>query len=199
MNTRLVSLVLLVLPAVAQASDWSAEVPVRSGRQTAMRVRARVAGDYLVVQAIHEPGWHCYAMDNELRANEKLAGRPSLGIELGVRIELTSGAELEGPWFQSPPHDLSKPDEQWYTWGFDQTATFARRLARKGSEPITLEVAGQVCNAQTCRPIEVTLTLSAPAVGDDENDFDTKELVEVREDRKEAGQTNDTPSPQESR
>ena len=37
----------------------------------ALSYRARVEGDWLVVEATHEPGWHTYAMDNVVRAREK--------------------------------------------------------------------------------------------------------------------------------
>jgi hypothetical protein len=175
--------VLAVLAATwqGQAADWSKEVPVRDGSQPILRFRARVAGDYLVVQAIHEPGWHTYAMDNELRAEEKLAGRPSLGIEEGVEIEIESGGKPVGPWFQSPPRDLSQPDLRWYTWGFDGTATFARRLERTGTGPVALTIGGQTCNGQTCRLIDVELTVPPPTDGENP-EFSTDDLVRVRTD-----------------
>ena len=39
----------------------------------AVTYRARVEGDWLIVEATHEPGWHTYSMDNVIRAREKPA------------------------------------------------------------------------------------------------------------------------------
>lgn len=181
MTCRVICLASLAMLAVAtpgRAAEWSKEVAVRDGTKTILSFRARLSGGFLVVQALHGPGWHSYAMDNERRAAERLAGRPSLGVEQGVRIEVESGGKLLGSWYQSPPLDLSRPELQWFTWGFDGTATFARRLERKGTDPVALKIGGQVCDGRSCRPIDVRL--SVPSGGEPKNAFSTDDLVRVR-------------------
>ena len=79
-------------------ADWSNPVEVRHDVQKCVSYRARLSGDFLVVQATHEPGWHTFAMDNKLRAQEKLAGKRSLGIDSPTEIVFAEGLELYGPW-----------------------------------------------------------------------------------------------------
>ena len=38
-----------------------------------------------------QPGWHTFAMDNERRAAEKLAGKTSLGIDQPTQIKVSGG------------------------------------------------------------------------------------------------------------
>lgn len=187
------SLLLLLAATTGTAAEsepeWSKEVPVRSGTETVLRLRARIAGEYLVVQAIHTPGWHSYAMDNDLREQEKLAGKASLGTEQGLRIHVESGGKPQGPWYQSPPADLSQAELRHYTWGFDGTATFALRLKPSGSDPVVLAIGGQVCNSQTCRIIDVELTVPHAPDSGREGGFSTDDLVPVR-----TGKGADSPS-----
>lgn len=119
-------------------------------------------------------------MDNELRASEKLAGRASLGIEQGIRVEIESGGKLAGPWFQTPPRDLSNPEIRWFTWGFDGTATFARRLERDGDAPVAIKVGGQACNGETCRAIDIRLAVPVAAEDEPGAEFSTDGLVRIR-------------------
>ena len=95
---------------------------------------------FLVIQATHEAGWHTFAMDNKLRAQEKLAGKRSLGIDGPTEIAVTQGLELAGPWHQSVPKEFSKPELRWYSWGFEgqvfvcgQGSTRGRRTGERCS------------------------------------------------------------------
>ncbi len=180
-NRPLLAAVLLALAASpGLAVEWSEEAPVRAGNETVLRFRARIAGDFLVVQATHTPGWHSYAMDNDLREKEALAGKPSLGTELGLRIQVESGGKAKGPWYQSPPRDLSQAELRHFTWGFEDTATFALPLERDGSNPVVLAIAGQVYNDQTCRNINVELTVPPPPSDAKEAGFSRDQLIPVR-------------------
>src|SRR6476620_12110802 len=106
-------------------ADWSNPVEVRHDVQKCVSYRARLSGDFLVVQATSEPGWHTFAMDNKLRAEEKLAGKKSLGIDHPTECKLTGAPVVEGPWYQTPPKDFSKPELRWFSWGFERQALFA--------------------------------------------------------------------------
>lgn len=174
------ALLLAMAAAPALAAEWSEEVPVRAGSETVLRFRARIVGDFLVVQASHAPGWHSYAMDNALREKEALAGKPSLGTELGLRIDVESGGAPQGAWLQSAPKDLSQPELRHYTWGFGETATFALPFQREGSAPVVLAIVGQVCNDQTCRNINVDLTIPPAPAGNRDTTFSLDQLVPVR-------------------
>src|SRR6185436_14970187 len=118
MNTftrRIAAPVFLLVAAVsaAQAADWTEPVDIRYDTKKCVSYRARLNGDLLVIQATHEPGWHTVAMDNTRRAAEKLAGKRSLGVDTPTEFKLGKGLEVVGPWYQSPPKDLSKPELQW--------------------------------------------------------------------------------------
>ena len=86
-----------------------------------------------MVRAAIEPGWHTFAMDNKQRAEEKLAGRKSLGIDHPTEITLTGGLEMAGPWYQTPPKDFSKPELRWFSWGFERQALFAAKIRRRAA------------------------------------------------------------------
>ena len=68
-------------------------------------------------------------MDNKLRAQEKLAGKRSLGIDSPTEIVFAEGLELNGPWYQSVPRDFSKPELRWYSWGFEGQALFVAKVS----------------------------------------------------------------------
>ena len=80
-----------------RAGDWTMPVEVRHEVARCLSYRARLSGQYLVVQATLEPGWHTFAMDNSQRAKEKLAGKQSLGIERPTEIKVSQGLEVVGP------------------------------------------------------------------------------------------------------
>ena len=109
----MMTLALLLVALTTHDSMQSNEVVVRHGSDAVVRYRARIEEDFLIITATHEKGWHTYAMDNELRALTALQGKPSLGIEQGIDIQVGEGLELSGPWLQTKPRDLSKPELSW--------------------------------------------------------------------------------------
>src|SRR5258708_2376999 len=109
------------------AADSPDPAAVYHDDKLVLSYRAAWIGDYVVVRARIEPAWHTFCMDNKRRQLEKLAGKASLGIEKSTEIKV-EGAEVTGPWFQSPPKDLSKPEIQWFTFGFEEQAEFAAKL-----------------------------------------------------------------------
>lgn len=178
----LAALLLALVATPTRAAEWSEEVPVRAGSETVLRFRARIAGEFLVVQATHTPGWHSYAMDNALREKDALKGKPSLGTELGLRIHVESGGTPRGTWLQSTPKDLSQAELRHFTWGFDGTATFAVPFQREGSAPVVLAIGGQVCNDQTCRNIDAELTVPSTSAEETDSAFSPDQLIPVRTD-----------------
>jgi hypothetical protein len=168
---------LFAIVPLMMAADWSAPVDVLHEMKPCVTYRARVEGDQIVIKASLQPGWHTFAMDNERRAAEKLAGKPSLGIDQPTQIKLSKGLEVSGGWYQSQPKDFSKPDLRWYSWGFEQEATFAAKIRRLNSGPAQIEIRGQACTETTCKNIDVSL--SAPVTAGKES-TDLKTLVLVR-------------------
>ena len=181
-NRTLLSAILLFFllsAGVIRGGDWSNPVDVRHDVQKCVSYRARLSGDFLVVQATHELGWHTYAMDNKLRAQEKLAGKRSLGIDSPTEILLPEGMELDGPWYQSVPKDLSKPELRWYSWGFEGQALLVAKMKRVGGAPANVAVRGQACSDAICKNID--LTISIPLGGStSKSEIDFKTLVQVR-------------------
>jgi len=175
-------LVLVVFAAAARAGDWTDAVEVRHELKPCVFYRAKLAGQFLVVQATHEPGWHTYAMDNKQRAKEKLAGRDSLGIDAPTEIKLSQGLEVVGPWYQTPPKDFSKPDLLWFTWGYDGQALFVAKVRRSGAGPARIAVGGQACTETICKQIDVEIPLPLPRASTNAagSGIDFKTLVRVR-------------------
>src|SRR6188472_3567874 len=131
------------------AAAWTAPVEVHHDDNVAVSYQARLDGGYLVVRANLQPGWHTFSMDNKLRAEEKLAGKKSLGIDHPTEIAVTGGLQTVGPWMQTPPKDFSKPELRWFSWGFEKQAVFAAKVQRKGAAPAKLQVRGQACTETT--------------------------------------------------
>jgi len=173
---------LAVCAGVAEAGGWPEAVEVRYETTLCISYRARLAGGFLVVQATHQPGWHTYAMDNRQRAEEKLAGQESLGMEAPTEIKVTQGLAVTGPWYQSPPKDLSKPELRWFTWGFDGDAMFVAKVRRSGAGPARIAVRGQACNANLCKQINIVLALPPAGASKDVQPpaIDFNNLVRVR-------------------
>ena len=156
---KIQTLAALCLLGAAQAASPRAEV--RHDDNLALSYEAVLEGDYLVVRAAIEPGWHTFAMDNEHRAKEKLAGMMSLGIDKQTEITLSGGLVTTGPWYQTPPKDFSKPDLRWFSWGYEKEAVFAAKVRRTGPAAVKIQVKGQACTETTCKNIDVEL--AAPA------------------------------------
>jgi hypothetical protein len=164
------------------AAAWTTPVEVHHDDNLCLSYQARLDGPYLVVRANLQPGWHTFSMDNKQRAEEKLAGKKSLGIDRPTEIVVTGGLQTAGPWFQSPPKDFSKPELRWFSWGFERQAVFVTKIKRNGAAPAHLALRGQACTETTCKNIDVEISLpvanakvdTAPA------ELDLKALVQVR-------------------
>jgi hypothetical protein len=163
--------------AQASAGDWTAPVDVVHDEERCVSYRAKLQGDFLIVQATHHGPWYTYAMDNKKRAEEKLAGKPSLGVDMPTEVKLSGGLETTGPWLQTPPQDYSKPDLQWFTWVFKDQALFAAKVRKSGAGPAQLAIGGQVCNGSTCKKVDVALSVP---LADGGAPVDLKGLVPVR-------------------
>jgi len=175
---KLLILFLVLYHGPAYGGDWSDVVDVRHDVQKCVSYRARVSGEFLVVEVTHEPGWHTYAMDNKQRALEKLAGKKALSIDRPTEIELRQGLQLAGPWYQSLPKDLSKPELRSYTWGFEGQALLVAKIKLVGLGPGGITIRGQACSEATCKNVE--LDVSMPFTGDKGSDMDLKRLIQVR-------------------
>ncbi|MDZ4797848.1 MAG: hypothetical protein SGI92_06780 [Bryobacteraceae bacterium] len=156
--------VLLATALTMPAQEWSAPVHVLHELKPCVTYRAKLVGSHLIIEAAVQPGWHTFTMDNEKRASEKLAGKPSLGVDQPTRFELTGGLEPSG-WFQSEPRDFSKPQLRWFSWGYEGKAVFATKVTRAAgaSGPAQIGIRGQACTDKTCRNIDLTLELPLPA------------------------------------
>src|SRR5277367_2305140 len=93
------TLIFLAGATLAQAADWSAPAEIEHDSHRVAAYRAKLTGDLLAVQVTLEPGWHTFSIDNERRAQEKLAGRKSLGIAQPTEMKLKQGLESAGPWY----------------------------------------------------------------------------------------------------
>lgn len=143
----------------------------------AVSYHARVEGDWLIVEATHEPGWHTYSMDNVKRAREK-SGKAQPETELPTVITPQGGVTVRGEWRQSPPVDLSTPEIRWYTWGFEGRSYFAARVS-EATLPASVLIDGQACTASLCAMVEelaVPVESSAPG---GERSVDPESLVVV--------------------
>ena len=178
MNLKL--LIALAITSVAQAAEWTAPVHVLHEFKPCVTYRAKLDGEYLVVQATIQPGWHSFAIDNERRAAEKLAGKPSLGIDQPTILKVQNGLEVAGPWHQTPPRDFSKPELRWYSWGFEQQATFASKVRHTGAGPVEIDIRGQACSDKTCKNIDVSLSMPLSAPAEATTTVDLKALVQTR-------------------
>ena len=167
----------------AGAAGKGAEDPERQperqevwlGDQLAVSYAARIEGDWLVVDVLHEPDWHTYAMDNVLRATE-VTGKERPDTELPTRITPSPEIELALPWRQTDPTELSQPDLRWYTWGFEERSFFAARLVH--ADPGGwIQVDAQACTERLCAMVE---ELRVPVTRSDERTVLPEQLVEVR-------------------
>lgn len=167
----------------ARPSDWTDAVEVWHDDTLCLSYRAKLDGPFLLVRATLEPGWHTFAMDNKQRAAEKLAGKQSLGIDQPTEINLSGSLELAGPWFQSPPKDFSKPEQRWFSWGFEQQAVFVAKIRRSRAAPASIRIRGQACTETICKNIDVALPVPRVNMADAQAapaDVDLKTLVPVR-------------------
>src|SRR5882724_10547212 len=162
---------------------WSAPAEVRSDDNLCLTYQARLDGAYLVIHAKVEPGWHTFAMDNKQRAEEKLAGKKSLGIDQPTEFTLSGGLVAAGPWYQTSPKDFSKPQLRWFSWGYEGEATFAAKVRRTGSGPAKIAVRGQACTEVTCKNIDAAISLPISSAAGEPSDLNLKSLVPVTSSR----------------
>ena len=163
----------------ARAQDWTAPVEVLHELKRCVSYRATVNGEHLVIRVALEPGWHTFAMDNVKRAEEKLAGRQSLGIDQPTEITLTGALAASPPWLQSPPKDFSKPELRWFSWGFENQAMFVAKVRRLGPGLAEIGIRGQACTETTCKNIDVSISLPAGGKAGG-SPVDLKTLVPVK-------------------
>jgi hypothetical protein len=178
--TRFVCTTILGLAAAAAlwAGAWTPPVEVRLDSTLCAKYRVRLSGEYLVVEVALQPGWHTFAMDNKKRAEEKLAGKRSLGIEKPTEIAVSGGLQVGGPWFQTPPKDASRPELNWFTWIYDRQALFVAKVRPSGSAPARIGVRAQACTESSCKNVDIQITL--PTRGAGRADVDLASLVQVR-------------------
>jgi len=160
----------------AFANDWPPPVEIRHEDNLCVSYQARMDGPYLVVRATVGAGWHTFAMDNQKRAEEKLAGKAALSMDRNTEITPVAGVQIAGAWYQSEPKDFSRPQLRWFSWGFDKEAMFAAKARATGNGRVRLR--GQACTESICKNVDVTLTVPAGKGGAGE--IDVKGLVPVR-------------------
>jgi hypothetical protein len=175
----MIKLLMLIL-CIAHAAEWSNAVEVRHEENLCVSYQARLDGPFLVVRANLESGWHTFAMDNKQRAEEKLAGKRSLGIDHPTEIVLTGGLATIGPWYQSPPKDFSRPELRWYSWGFERQALFVTKIRKMGAGPARIAIKGQACTETICKNIDVALSFPLANTDTNQSEIDLKSLVQVR-------------------
>lgn len=168
-----------VATVAAAASVWTAPVEVRHEDKLAIAYEARLDGPYLVVRASVGPGWHTFAMDNQKRAAEKLAGKPALSVDKATEIAVAGGLAVDGPWYQTAPKDFSRPELRWFSWGFEKQAMFAAKVRRTGGSEARIAIRGQACTETICKNIDVAITLPV-AAGGGAAEVDVKQLTPVR-------------------
>lgn len=170
---------LIAVAAAGAAGVWTAPVEVRHEDALCVAYEARLDGPYLVVRVKVGPGWHTFAMDNQKRAAEKLNGKPALSVDRETGIAVAGGLAVEGPWYQTPPKDFSRPELRWFSWGFDEAAVFAAKVRRSGAADAKLTVRGQACTATVCKNVDVAIAVPAGAETA-AAELDLKQLVLVR-------------------
>jgi len=173
--------VLFVAGSVSSAADWSKPVVVEHQFKPAVTYQAKIEGSYLVVRADIEEGWHTFSMDNEVRATEALAGKPSLGVDGPTKITLVEGLEATGGWSQTEPKDFSKPDLRWYSWGYEEPALFVTKVSTSGRGEAKIGIRGQACTETTCKNIDIELALAVGGPSETPPGIDLTHLVPVRE------------------
>jgi hypothetical protein len=158
---------LLFAMCAANAAEWSKPVEIVVDETVCATYRARVDIEgRLNISLTLAEGWHTFAMDNQIRANEKLAGKKALGMDKPTSFTVTGGLAVDGPWMQPALLDFSKPELRIFSWGFEKQALFAARVKRTGTEKVArIGIKAQACTPSICKDIskELELDLSLPA------------------------------------
>lgn len=165
----------------AEPREWSAPAEIHHDETLCVAYRARLAGDYLVISAAHEPHWHTYSMDNKVRAIEKLAGKQSLGIDKPTEISVSNGLELAGPWMHTPPKDLSQPELRIFAWAYEGKALLVAKVKKTGAGPARIGIRGQACSESTCKNMDLAISLPLNGPAGNGSDIDLKALAPVRQ------------------
>lgn len=161
------------------AGSWSApEEATDAAGNALVTCRAKLSGDHLVVEVRATQGWHVYAMDNQRRAREALAGRMSLGVEQDTEVLVSGGLKVVGDWYQTKPEDFSQPELRWYSYGFEGRSTLAAKVERTTGDSANVTVRAQACDSASCVAVEADL--SVPLADSAEQQFSTDGLVPVR-------------------
>lgn len=160
-SLRMLAEALAPLPAHSQCSSirWSPVAATRYGEEVVIHYRAAIFGKKLVVEGKITDGWRTYAMDNPYRAMK--ASGPDAMSEKPTRITLDSSVKPAGEWRQSAPNDFSKPEMEWYTWGFKDTVYFTRELADWPDQDFSIIINAQICNDASCAMAN-DITLKVP-------------------------------------
>ena len=145
------------------------------GENLAVSYAARIEGDWLVVDVLHEPGWHTYAMDNVLRAKE-VTGKARPDTELPTEITPSPAIELAASWRQTVPTELSQPELRWYTWGFADRSFFAAPV-RRADPGSWIQVDAQACTDRLCAMVD---GLRVPVTRSGARSVDPESLAPVR-------------------
>lgn len=166
MRVRILSL-LTVVAAGVSAAEWSKPAEVVVDDTICATYRARVDdGGRLVISLTLADGWHTFAMDNQIRANEKLAGKKALGMDKPTSFTVTGGLTVNGDWMQPELKDFSKPELRIFSWGFEKQALFAAKVERTGAGgQAKVAIRAQACTETVCKDINTALELdlSQPA------------------------------------
>lgn len=168
-----------IFTASLWAGSWSAPAEATDAAGNPLvTCRAKLSGDHLVVEVRAIEGWHVYAMDNQRRAKEALAGRMSLGVEQDTEVRVSGGLEVVGDWYQTQPEDFSQPELRWYSYGFEGTSTLAAKVERRAGESASVSVRAQACDSESCVAVEADLSVPLADAADEQ--FSTDGLVPVR-------------------
>lgn len=160
MHSRLVGLFTLAALAIP-AAEWSKPVEIVVDDTVCAAYKARVDdGGHLVVALTLANGWHTFAMDNQLRANERLAGKKALGMDRPTSFAVSGGLSVDGPWMQPELADFSKPELRIFSWGFEKQALFAAKVKRTGAgSTARVAIRAQACTETICKDINTALDL----------------------------------------
>src|SRR5262245_42933152 len=173
--------VVIVANLSAQSGGWSDPAEVRYEDQVCVSYRARLDGPYLVVRATIGPGWHTFAMDNEQRAKEKLAGKQPLSIDKSTEITAAE-VESEGKGYQTAPKVLWHPELGWVSWGFDTEARFVAKVAPIRGAASQLTIRGQACTDKICKNVDTSIVLPSSGLKTSAapSEIDLKGLIPVQ-------------------
>jgi len=159
----LTGIFLILLSPVLMAGEWSESKEIRQRRSgMVVSYKAKLDGDWLIIEATHGKGWHTYTLDNLERAQKK-TGKEKPETELSTVIELSGGLKPVGAWYQTKPKELSTPEIKWYTWGFENVSRFATQVELIDQSATTITINAQACNASSCSMVsDLQLTLDVP-------------------------------------